>query len=367
MEQVLSPVTYKLSLPSTWNVHPVFHIDLLTPYRETPFHGKNYQCPLAELIQGQEEYEVEAVLDKRHYGRRKRHQYLVKWKGYPDSDNEWVDHADMHAPEAIEEYEEAQKDKRKLRSRINQSLTPMSSSPISISSNSSSHLSVLNDLVAATTSDLAEARAAFPTPEPGHLSPDSTFSIDVDLSPTTRVDAVGVEAEVGCMEGRAGAEDTGGAAEVSPEVGSHCACGSDLPDAGPCTCQGYHCQGTSEATCTFRNSICTCNTHGAQCTFCTRLIENCQCNAQSTYRPEILHALEGVLEAARGARPPPQECSGITPRYDKPSLKAGELSRMYQPLAQGGDKSRQTTQSHWRVLQAYVLCARTRRGNLSEE
>ena len=55
-------------------------------------------------------------------------------------------------------------------------------------------------------------------------------------------------------------------------------------------------------------------------------------------------------------------CSGITPRYDKPSLKVGELSGMCQPLAQGGDKSRQTTQSHWRVLQACVLYARTKRG-----
>ena len=55
-------------------------------------------------------------------------------------------------------------------------------------------------------------------------------------------------------------------------------------------------------------------------------------------------------------------CSGITPCYDKPSLKVGELSRTCQPLAQGGDKSRQTTQSHWRVLQAYVLYARTKRG-----
>ena len=60
-------------------------------------------------------------------------------------------------------------------------------------------------------------------------------------------------------------------------------------------------------------------------------------------------------------------CSGITPRYDKPSLKVGELSRMCQPLAQGGDKSRQTTQSYWRVLQAYVLYSRTRRGFNSEE
>ena len=55
-------------------------------------------------------------------------------------------------------------------------------------------------------------------------------------------------------------------------------------------------------------------------------------------------------------------CSSITPCYDKPSLKVGELSGMYQPLAQGRDKSRQTTQSHWRVLQAYVLYTRTKRG-----
>ena len=66
VEQVLSPVTYKLSLPSTWNVHPVFHIDLLTPYWETPFHGENYQRPPAELVQGIEEYEVEEVLGMRH-------------------------------------------------------------------------------------------------------------------------------------------------------------------------------------------------------------------------------------------------------------------------------------------------------------
>ena len=105
----------------------------------------------------------------------------------------------------------------------------MSSSPISISSNSLAHLKVLDALVAVSASDLAEARTTFPTPESGRLSPDSTFSIDVDLSPATRIDAVGVE-------GRVSAEDTGGAAEVSPEVGSHCTCGSDLPDAGPCTC-----------------------------------------------------------------------------------------------------------------------------------
>ena len=63
VKQVLSPVTYKLSLPSTWNVHPVFHIDLLTPYRETLFHGRNYERPPPDLVANQEEYEIEKVLD----------------------------------------------------------------------------------------------------------------------------------------------------------------------------------------------------------------------------------------------------------------------------------------------------------------
>ena len=307
VEQVLSPVTYKLSLPSTWNIHPVFHVDLLTPYRETSFHEENYQRPPVEPVQGIKEYKVEAVLDMRHYGRKKKRQYLVKWKGYPDSDNEWVDHRDMNAPEAIQEYEEAQKDNSRLRHLADLPNTQMSSLPISISSNSPTHHEILDVLVAASASDLAEARATFPTPEPGHLSPNSTFSVDVDLSPTTHVNAIGVEAEVGCMAGGAGAEDTGRAAEVSPEVGSRCTCSSDLLDAGPCTCRGYHCQGTSEATCTFWDSIRTCNTHGTRCLFCTHLVKDCRCNAQSTYRPEILQALEGVLEAARGAHLPPQE------------------------------------------------------------
>ena len=49
------------------------------------------------------------------------------------------------------------------------------------------------------------------------------------------------------------------------------------------------------------------------------------------------------------------------------AYKWSELSGMCQLLAQGRDKSRQTTQSHWRVLQAYVLYSRTKRSDHSEE
>jgi hypothetical protein len=104
IKRVLSPITYQLTLPGTWKIHDVFHVDLLTPYIETEFHGPNYTRPPPDLVQGTEEYEVEAILDSRRHGRGHKVQYLVKWKGYPDSDNEWVDWKDMHADEALEEF-----------------------------------------------------------------------------------------------------------------------------------------------------------------------------------------------------------------------------------------------------------------------
>ena len=44
-------------------IHPVFHVDLLTPYRETDFHGPNYMRQHLDLIEGEEEFEVEHILD----------------------------------------------------------------------------------------------------------------------------------------------------------------------------------------------------------------------------------------------------------------------------------------------------------------
>jgi hypothetical protein len=103
--KVLGPVTYQLQLPNHWTIHPVFHADLLTPYKETAFHGRNFDRPLPDLIDGEEQYEVERILDSRQHGRGRQVQYLVKWKGYPDSDNQWVKWQDLNAPELIAEYQ----------------------------------------------------------------------------------------------------------------------------------------------------------------------------------------------------------------------------------------------------------------------
>ena len=102
--QVLSPITYRLTLPEQWKIHPVFHVDLLTPYKETTFHGVNYTQPPPDLINDEEEYEVEQILDSRIRGRNRKIQYLVKWVGYPDSDNQWLDADQVTADDAIREF-----------------------------------------------------------------------------------------------------------------------------------------------------------------------------------------------------------------------------------------------------------------------
>jgi hypothetical protein len=65
----------------------------------------NYQRPPPDLVDGMEEYEVKKVLDSRRHGRRHKLQYLIAWKGYPDSNNQWVNWDDAEgAEEAIREF-----------------------------------------------------------------------------------------------------------------------------------------------------------------------------------------------------------------------------------------------------------------------
>jgi hypothetical protein len=100
----ISNVAYRVKLPETMKIHNVFHIDLLTPYHATTSYGENYPQPPPELIDGEEEYEVEDIISDRKHGRNKIQQYLIKWKGYPHSENSWVNAKDMHAPELLTQY-----------------------------------------------------------------------------------------------------------------------------------------------------------------------------------------------------------------------------------------------------------------------
>ena len=136
--QVMSPVNYRLELPTQWSIHPVFHINLLTPYRETITHGANYLCPPPDLVDNKEEYKVEKILDSRQFGRRKRLQYLVKWVGYPDSENMWVDKDDVFAEDKVREFKASNPDARThIRRLWKDGIPQFTLSPLSSSSSSS--------------------------------------------------------------------------------------------------------------------------------------------------------------------------------------------------------------------------------------
>jgi hypothetical protein len=91
-------------LPPNWKIHNVFHASLLTPYKETEQHGPNFMEPPPDIIEGEPEWEVEQVLQSRRFGRQKKKQYLVRWKGYSPAHDSWVDEGDIHAPELIQEF-----------------------------------------------------------------------------------------------------------------------------------------------------------------------------------------------------------------------------------------------------------------------
>ena len=101
----ISTTAYKLDLPNTLRIHPVFHISLLKSYHEsTDFNRTTPPPPIFIPETQQEEYEVEVILDKKLI--RDKPQYLVKWLGYPLHDATWepMEHL-VNAREKVKEFE----------------------------------------------------------------------------------------------------------------------------------------------------------------------------------------------------------------------------------------------------------------------
>ena len=87
ISNVLGPPTYRLKLPSNWQIHNVFHVVLLWPYIENETHSANFPRPPPELLKGEEVYKVESIIRHRRWGQG--YQYLLKCKGYPLTDAMW--------------------------------------------------------------------------------------------------------------------------------------------------------------------------------------------------------------------------------------------------------------------------------------
>jgi hypothetical protein len=81
-------------------IHNFFHVDLLSPYKVTEVYREPYTHP-PPVTEEEEQYEIDAILDMRRHGKKKTLQYLVHWKGYPHTDNSWVNHKELNAPNLL--------------------------------------------------------------------------------------------------------------------------------------------------------------------------------------------------------------------------------------------------------------------------
>ena len=98
----INEVAFRLDLPNSIRVHPVFHCSLLKPHVENTFPGRHPPPPPPVRLQDQEEYTVAKILNSRFH--RGRLQYLVGWKGYSPEDNSWEPEENVHAPRLVKAF-----------------------------------------------------------------------------------------------------------------------------------------------------------------------------------------------------------------------------------------------------------------------
>ena len=112
VKKKLNEVSYELILPNSLKIHPVFHVSLLKPTVLDPFPDRGPGPPEPVMVDGDEEYEVEAIVDCRKRGNQL--QYLVKWKGYGPEENSWEPKQNVHAQELIQAFFRSHPQKRAL-------------------------------------------------------------------------------------------------------------------------------------------------------------------------------------------------------------------------------------------------------------
>lgn len=81
--------SYQLELPSSMRVHDVFHPSLLRKAATDPLPGQRAEPPAPVVVDDQEEWEIDDVLDARLTGRNQRLQFRVRWKDEERPDRQW--------------------------------------------------------------------------------------------------------------------------------------------------------------------------------------------------------------------------------------------------------------------------------------
>jgi len=100
---IISSNAIELELPKSIKIHPVVNVSRVRLYKPQ-VEGQKKIPPKPVIIKGEEEFEVEKILNKRIvWGKEK---FLVRWKGYTAEEDTWESRENLgNAKELVEEFE----------------------------------------------------------------------------------------------------------------------------------------------------------------------------------------------------------------------------------------------------------------------
>ena len=106
--------TIELKLPKSIKIHPVVNVSIVWLYKPQ-VEGQKKIPPKPVIIEGEEEFEVEKILNKRTI--RGKEKFLVRWKDYMAEEDTWESRENLeNAKELVEEFKrEYREEVEKLR------------------------------------------------------------------------------------------------------------------------------------------------------------------------------------------------------------------------------------------------------------
>ena len=104
IKAIISSNVVKLELPITIKIHPVVNVSRIKRYIDQ-VNGQRKEAPQPVVVEGEEEWEVEKILNKRKI--RRKDKYLVRWKGFTAEVDTWESRENLqNAGDLLREFEE---------------------------------------------------------------------------------------------------------------------------------------------------------------------------------------------------------------------------------------------------------------------